>query len=361
VALRSRSEGGQTEHADADGPEAAAPGGEGAVGAPSSAGATQALESLFARLARPYNAVEVAEGLLGLSPKATRQLVGMITATSPQAEHLLSAMTDTIRSLATSMETQVERCVGEIRGPVLWSETISARASTFGMDDLFLCVTPSRAYDIVENRVLVAALAAVKEAAEDAGALSTEGYDSDLLRSARRSGSTAGRWLDHPSLSSVTRERPTARAVKRVRAGKKHRTYEPALEMLDVAGDPITPDQLLPYCDQRTRAQHQVLASILDELERRGMSLPPLRAEAGVLFTGPVQYLHARVLGDRTKLSGILIGRLLVDVPDRLRDRDRARAEEQLAGRAPGRKTQIVMRREDLTLAVDRAIELARG
>lgn len=326
-----------------------------------SGGGAAALVSLFARLAHPYNPIEVTEGLLGLSPKATRQLVGMITATSPAADRLLAHMTNTVRSLATSMETQVERCVGEVRGPVMWSETIAARASTFGMDDLFLCATPSRAYDIGENRLLVAALAAVHNAADDAGALSAEGYDDELLRAARKSGAVAGRWLDHPSLSRVTRERPTPRTIKRVRAGKKHKTYEPALAMLEVASDPIAPEQLLPYCDQRTRAQHQVLAACLDELERRGMHLPPLRAETGVLFTGPVQYLHARVLGDRTKLSGILIGKLLVDVPDRLRDRDRDRAAELLAQRAPGRQTQIVMARDDITVAVDRAVSLARN
>lgn len=332
-------------------------------GAPTSADSapSTALEQLFARLARPYNPIEVAEGLLGLSPKATRQLVGTITATSREAESLIAAMDDIIRSLATSMETQVERCVGEIRGPVMWSETISARASTFGMDDLFLCATPSRAYDISENRLLVAALSSVQEAAADAAAISAEGYDNAVLRSARKSGDLARRWLDHPTLSGVTRERPDGRAIRRVRSGKKHRTYEPALAMLELSGDPIDSTQLLPYCDQRTRAQHQVLVECLDELGRRGMDLAPLRAEAGVLFTGPVQYLHARVLGDRSRLSGILIGKLLIDVPDRLRDRNRARAEAMLIERAPNRETHVVMAREDITTAVDRAIALARS
>ena len=57
-------------------------------------------------------------------------------------------------------ETGIEpqRCIGELRGPVLWSETMSARASSFGDRDLFICATPSRAYDIDENRILVAAL-----------------------------------------------------------------------------------------------------------------------------------------------------------------------------------------------------------
>ncbi len=85
-------------------------------------------------------------------------MVGARVATSPEAEALLEAMPKTVRSLATSLQTQTERCLGSLRGPVLWSETMSARASSFGDEGLFVCKTPSRAYDIDENRVLVAAL-----------------------------------------------------------------------------------------------------------------------------------------------------------------------------------------------------------
>ena len=42
---------------------------------------------------------------------------------------------------------------------MLWSETASARASSFGDGGLFVCTTPSQAYDTDENRVLVPALA----------------------------------------------------------------------------------------------------------------------------------------------------------------------------------------------------------
>ena len=42
--------------------------------------------------------------------------------------------------LATAITDAHERCRGELRGPVLWSETLSARASTFGDENLYVCV-----------------------------------------------------------------------------------------------------------------------------------------------------------------------------------------------------------------------------
>lgn len=74
-----------------------------------------------------------------------------------------------------------------------------------------------------------------------------------------------------------------------------------------------------------------------------------------------MQYYHGRRLGDRTRLSGIVIGQLLVDVPDRLHDPSRRRAEARLAARSGSRATMVVMGEEDLDRAVQRAIELATG
>ena len=135
-------------------------------------------------------------------------MVGASVATSPEAEALLDAMPKTVRSLATSLQTQTERCIGNLRGPVLWSETMSARASSFGDEGLFVCKTPSRAYDIDENRVLVAALVSIRDSAFVAEHNNERALDDPLLRAARRNGNEANRFIEHPSLARVTRERP---------------------------------------------------------------------------------------------------------------------------------------------------------
>ena len=77
-----------------------------------------------------------------------------------------------------------------------------------------------------------------------------------LVRAARRNGNDASRFLDHPSLASVTRERPQPRALKRTRTGKHRKSYAPALDMLDRAANPLDLDTVRGLCDERTRAQH---------------------------------------------------------------------------------------------------------
>ena len=228
-----------------------------------------------------------------------------------------------------------------------------------------MCKTPSRAYDIDENRVLVAALRLVREAGRTPPSTTTTAPSTiPWSGPARRNGSEAGRFLDHPSLASVTRERPKPRAIKRTRSGKHRKSYQPALDMLERAAEPARRRRRVRgLCDERTRAQHAVLIGLVERLEQHGGTrLPPFRVERGALFSGPVQYYHARRLGDRTPPVGHRrSAQLLVDVPDRLHDPNRKRAEAALAARAGGRRTMVVMDDDDLDAAVDRAIELANA
>jgi hypothetical protein len=319
-----------------------------------------ALARIWNRLARPFNTPETIDALLGLPPKVVQQYVGTLIATSPQALDLIDSMPRTIRSLATSMEANAVRCRGELRGPIMWSETMSARASSNGDEGLFVCAAPARAYDITENRVLVAALNAVWEASLDAQLISEDTYDDDTLRLARRMGERAKSFLNHPSLRSVSRERPSGRAIKRTRSGKSARSYGPALAMLDLLDEPITGEDLAALCDQRTRAQHEVLVGLIERLESGGSRLPEFRAENGAIYAGPLQYRHPHKRANMTRLSGILLGTLLIDVPDRIREVNRARAEEELATRAQGRPTFVIMEASDIERAFGAAVNLAQ-
>jgi hypothetical protein len=317
---------------------------------------------IWNRLSRPFDVVGTVSALVGLPISEIAQMVGATIATSSEAEGLLGAMPTTVRSLATSLQTQTERCIGNLRGPVLWSETMSARASSFGDEGLFVCKTPSRAYDIDENRVLVAALMSVRESAKVAEHNNERALDDPLLRAARRNGNEANRFIEHPSLNRVTRERPNARALRRTRSGKHRKSYQPALDMLDRYANPLDASDVRALCDERTRAQHAALVGIIERLEQHGGThLPPFRVERGALFSGPVQYHHGRRLGERKRVSGIVVGQLLVDVPDRLHDPSRRRAEARLAARAGSRPHQVVMGIDDLDRAVARAIQLATG
>src|SRR4051794_27501034 len=100
-------------------------------------GPPEATSALWARLRRPFDVVAMVDAVLGLSPNVVRQLAGTMLATSTEAERLLSMMPHTLRSLAMSTTSSPEHCRGELRGPVLWSETMSARSSSAGLQDVY--------------------------------------------------------------------------------------------------------------------------------------------------------------------------------------------------------------------------------
>lgn len=319
-----------------------------------------AFGDLWSRLARPFDVSSTVSALVGLPEKEVRQLVGIRIAASPEADRLLDEFPRTIRSLATSMKTQAERCIGALRGPVLWSETISARAASYGMDDVFVCQTPSRAYDIDENRVLVWALLQVRDGAERATEGTSSRHDDRVMRAVRRNGNDAGRFAEHPSMSKVERVRPGPRAMRRTRSGRHRDAYAPAIAVFDRAAEPISARDVRLLCDERTRVQHEVLMRLVHRLEQHGNLLPEFRVERGALYAGPVRYLHPKRLGDPNRMSGILLGDVLIDVPDHVQDPSRTRAEAQLRGRAGAYRPVAVMKPTDIDRAVELAIDRAR-
>jgi len=310
---------------------------------------------ILASLARPYDPHRVTSALLGLSPNVTRQLVGAVLATSDEAEDLLDAMPRILRSLAIATTDRPERCFGEIRGPVLWAETMSARSSSAGDTGLYICATTTKAYDTDENRVLKAALDAICRAGHHAER-GMEGYTDDVVKRARHNGQHAARLMDHQTLAPVPVARPTGRSLRRTRAGSRRHTYQPALAVLRRAGDPLGPDHLDAFADDRTRAQHDLLAACLQRLEHVTGARPVLRTHHGGLAAGPLIFHHPGRRGDPGEIGGIAIGPVLLDVPDPLGgDPDRARAL--LTLRAGARQAVLALGAED----VEQAVALALG
>jgi hypothetical protein len=217
-----------------------------------------------------------------------------------------------------------------------------------------MCASPHRAYDVEENRVLVAALSEVRDAGRGVESMSAQTYDDATMRRARSNGTRALRYLDHRSLSGVTRERPTPRAIKRAKASSRGKTYGPAISMLARAGEPLAADDILPFCDRRTRVQHELLVAVLDGLGKRGVEVPRLRPIDGSLEAGALRYSHPRRRGDRSRPHGIQLGDVLLDVPERLRDRNRERNQQALEARAGSLRAHIVLDQADLDAVLDR-------
>lgn len=313
------------------------------------------LRGVFAHLARPYDPERVAAALLGRPHRVTRRLVGLVLATSKEAEDLLDAMPTIVRSMAVATSDRAERCHGELRGPVLWSETMSARSASAGDPGLFVCATTTKAYDTDENRVLKAALAAIERAARHAEHLTERPTDA-LAKRASRNGQQAAHLLQHQTLTQVPLVRPSARAVRRTRAGNRRNTYRPALEVLRRASEPLNADHLGALADERTRSQHDLLAAIIDRVEAVTGSPVELRTDRGALAGGSITYHHPGRTGDGEHLDGITIGGVLIDVPAGPGD-DLAVAEAELAARAGPRRAVLATGPAD----VGRAVELALG
>lgn len=272
-------------------------------------------------LAQPHEPVRVTSALLGLPTRLCRHLVGTWLATSPEAEALLTRMPQILRSLAIATTDRPERCYGELRGPVLWSETMSARSASAGDPGLFVCATTTKAYDTDENRVLKAALAAIAAAGAevDASAAVTVGPVVVDARRARQNGLHANHLLEHRTLSDVPIKAIRGRALQRTRAGSRRGTYEPAVALLRRAGQPWPEGALEALASEATRAQVGLLATLLEEAAGAGRRLT-LRTSHGQLVAGPVVYDH---------LTGVSVGGAPV--------RDDAEAASVLARLVPGR------------------------
>lgn len=248
-------------------------------------------ELLLSRLARPYDPARAVVALTGVSLRVARQIVGLAVATSVEAEALLDAMPQIVRSLAIATTDRPERCYGELRGPVMWSETMSARSASAGDPGLFVCATTTKAYDTVENRVLKAALAAVERAGSDATTATPTADEalSEDVRRARHNGLRARHLLEHRTLSGVPVTRVTSRALQRTRSGSRRSTYGPAIRLVQAAAAPIEAIHLRRWLDDDERARHALLAEALLQQDAAGHR-HPIRTSHGTLVAGDLRY-----------------------------------------------------------------------
>lgn len=306
----------------------------------------QATVELWHRLARPFNPAAALEAMSGVYGSTARQIVGTALATSTEADALLDQMHEILRSLAIATTSSPARWDGEVRGPVLWSETLAARSASPGAGNVFVCASPVKAYDTEENRVLRHALAKVASSARDTEVSGPPVLDEETLRRARHNGSRAIRALEHRTLAAVAKTRPSGRAVQKARTGSRARTYRPAVALLDRAAAPITAEEVAEFCDDHTRRQHGLLLAIADRLR-----FGPFFVNGSWLSNRGLRYVHRHRAGEGAAY-GVLLRNLLLDVPDPANGVDKAKAERNLAARAQGHPILVVTGPDDVDLAV---------
>lgn len=309
---------------------------------------------IWGRLRRPLDPYEASAALLGLTGRQSRQFVSTIIAASDEATALVQAMPSLIRSLSISTISVPERSIGAVRGPILWSETLSARAASAGDPAVFVCATSNRAYDTDENRVLVLALRSIQRGGRDVDHLHRLGDDDhEGFVAARRNSMLATRFLEHRALSSVTEVRKAGRALQRVR-NSRSRNYGPALDMIQKVAEPLSPEELRTYCDSRTTAQHDLVVAVLDHVRSMNVPIAPFTVVDGELRTGSIRYRHARCRRGAGP-GGIFLGSIRVDVPESLTAVDPG--DRSAAPTSPITRSFVVTSRRDVVAAVQHAVQ----
>ena len=122
-------------------------------------GAADRDRRLWRRLGRPFALAERSTRCSACDRGGRGSSRAAVVCSCTEADR--AARRDGRRSCRCAHHVGAERPIrsrGEVRGPVLWSETMSARPPSFGDPDLFVCTSPQRDYDTAENRVLVRAL-----------------------------------------------------------------------------------------------------------------------------------------------------------------------------------------------------------
>ncbi len=253
---------------------------------------------LWRSRARAAPAIPYASALIGLDVATLSDAVAIALAGSAEATSLLDGMELRVRTLTTGVDASSERCVNSVRGPILWGETLTARANALGNDDVFVCMTAMRSFDTVENRVLVAALESIARAER---ALRGPMGERVLPREAQRIAAVAGearRWRRHPRLSGVKGSRLDGRDMARLRGGHRVSRMKAVFAVRDRSLDPLDATDLSDLADVSTLVYHGFVTSVLRRLVERGLVTGATGYHDGSLRLGAASFRHPAVDGD---------------------------------------------------------------
>jgi hypothetical protein len=320
---------------------------------------TLALDLIWRRMHRPFNLVHAVPALTGIPAGEVADLVTLHLAISEEAERLLASVPSMVRTLASSTSTELERAIGNVRGPIMWAETLTARANTFGGEDVFVCAAPRRDHDVAENRVLVTALGFIARANRSIESPAGR-YFSPEARARIEANSAAARSLMRArALQGVRVGRLGTRELHKVTTGRRARQYATATAMLQRRVEPLRGAELHTLCDRRTIAEHHALVLVMAAIQGRGLVVPQFTSSPGELRAGRLRYRNWRNATSSGR-HGILVGDVLVGTPDGPEPEARTEAMIRLQHMAAGRRCCLVSTSEEAEIAVDLALEGTR-
>jgi hypothetical protein len=313
------------------------------------------LRSLWARLGEGEHSTDAIRSLCGTPERALSDLAVLTGAASIATRRLLDTVPTLLHGLQTTTSMQPERCVGHVRGPVLWSETLNARAHTLGGDDVFVCGVQGRDFDVAENHVLLGALDLVVRAAALLDSEAASLLSEEMRQEIRARAASARSLRGDKHLESVHRVRVTRAMLHKVRRGRRSRQYAAAVDVMARRATPFDADDLVAVCDPTTRGQLRALDLLLGALADRNQKVGPLRCDGTEAMVGPIRYRNWRHATQEGR-HGILLGRLLIDGPATTDGSARADLVSSLEGRAREGRYCVIATPDDAVIAVDMAL-----
>lgn len=321
-----------------------------------------ALESLVERLEPDTPDASWLIAACGIAPAQISDLSELMVANSHEAAIFLDQMPQTMRGLVSSTTMETERCVGQVRGPILWSETVTAWSAGIGTEDVFVCVAPRRDYDLAENRAvawLLQRIARAPQRLDTAASMHLAEGCHDVIR---RHAVEARRWLRHRFLDGVEPRRPTAGDLRRVRTSRHRAVYGPTQALLSRVLKPLHSDEMTDVLDDRTADQLEALRWLAEELDRRAPGRLPWSIGSASLNFGELVYRHPAHFGPQDR--GIWLGSVAIDAAPGL-STGSSPTIDQAAGitaalnaRAGQQPWFLITDRRDASLAVQLAVDV---
>jgi hypothetical protein len=268
-------------------------------------------ERLWRLLAHPIVAVEALEAVVGLTTNEAAGLLGARVATSELASTYLRKVPSLLRSGSITTVTEAETCYNEVRGPIQWSETLSARAASGSGALVFVCTSTRRGYDTPSNRALKEALAILREAAEAVGPTTALALSPDLQSQIRLIRSQAVQYSYHRILQDVSNQRMAPRDLRKLSASRRSSAAEDSLELIRFATDPLPASAVARLVDSETEAGHRLFLAVVAGLAEMGENVLPVRVSDGAVVAGPATYRH-----HRARHSGVRVGRTRVVISE---------------------------------------------
>lgn len=251
------------------------------------------LDFVLSRTAPDTPATSLASVVLGLSPDAVRHALARRLLTSPEVRQLLDLAPEMLRSLANELTSREVLELGSISGPVVWPQTISARAANGFPSDLFVCRRAERSTDIPANRVLLHALILLERASRDLERYGTPLDEIPALAEVRALGRQARSFRSHRRLGAVTRPKGSiGDDVRLTLKSRNAKAYQPAIDVVRRHRRTLCADDLGGLVDRNTTLMCSIARPAVEVLDHLVGRPHTLEVHRGRLWAGPLSFAH---------------------------------------------------------------------